>query len=354
MERKAQAEKLCAGFVSSTVSGTNAEEIRAFAADPKWEVRKVVAEALSSLPASLFKELGPLLSSDSNAFVSTAARRSSERRLPAANLAASTPGKIQQAVDHIAAKHGSVAAEDAVKLAHLVTERHLLSAVHDIKNILTSLTLDVDKFSNVTALQKRKLLRCSQGANYLRHLAKMMAQYATEPELKYQPELLSEIITEAHGSAVDQIERGGRSVEGVQFTYSVHEALTVRLSRFHISMVLTNLIKNGIEAHAISPKEIKPGGVDVKVEVVADEVVVTVSDQGRGIAPSDLAQLREFIPKGSSKQKTGLNSGSGTGYGLPTCRRYVESHGGNLVIDSTEGVGTVVVFRLPYKIESGE
>lgn len=130
-----------------------------------------------------------------------------------------------------------------------------------------------------------------------------MAQYSAEPELKCQPEPLCEIVAESHSSAVEQIERGGRSVEGVQFVCSVPEGLTVRVSRFHISMVLTNLIKNGIESHAISLKEMKPGKIDVKVEVIAGEVVVTVSDQGRGIAPGDLAQLREFIPGASSKQK---------------------------------------------------
>ena len=354
MERRAQAERLCAVLATSAISDATGHGIRALATDPKWEVRKVIAEALSSLPEHLFRELGPLLSSDSNAFVSAAARRSSQRRLPAANLVASAPGKIQQAVDRITSRYGTAAAADAIKLAHQVTERHLRSAVHDIKNILTSLALDIEKFSDLTALQKKKLLRCKQGTDYLRHLTEMMAQYSEEPDLKCLPESLSEIIAEAHGSAVDQIERGGRSVECVQFACSIPEGLTVRVSRFHIAMVLTNLIKNGIEAHAISLKEIKPGKIDVKVEVIGGEVAVTVADQGRGIAPSDLAQLREFIPGSSSKQKSGLNSGSGTGYGLPICRRYVESHGGRLDIDSKVGVGTVVVFRLPHQVEIEE
>jgi len=354
MERKAQAERLCAGDVASTVPAASVEAIRTFASDPKWEVRKVVAEALSNLPELIFRELGPLLSSDSNAFVSAAARRSSERRLPAANIAASAPGKIQQAVDRIASKYGNAAADDAVKLAHQFTESHLRSAVHDIKNILTSLSLDPEKFTKVSTSQKRKLTRCKQGTDYLRHLAEMMARYAAEPKLECASESLSEIIAEAHASAVEQIERGGRSVEGVEYVCSIPDGLMLRLSRFHISMVMTNLIKNGIEAHAVSATEMKLGRVDVKVDVVGDDVVVIVADSGRGIAPGDLAQLREFIPGASSKPKTGVNAGSGTGYGLPICRRYVESHGGRLKIDSTEGKGTVVTFLLPHKTENDE
>ena len=321
VERRDQAEKLCAELVAKPLSDDDCKKIQAFAVDSKWEVRKIIAEALPTLPELLFRDLGPKLSADSNAFVSTAARRSSERRLPAANLGASAPGKIQQAVDRIAVKYGQAVANESMKLAHQITERHLRSAVHDIKNILTSLSIDIDKFHNLTATQQKKLMRVKQGTDYLRHLSDMMAQYSAEPEIKYQPEVLSEIVAEAHSSAVEQIERGGRSVEGVTFTHEVPEGLTVSVSRFHIAMVLTNLIKNGIEAHAVSPREMRPGGVHVKVEIVAEEVAITVSDKGRGIAVDDLTQLREFIPGASSKRKTGNNLGSGTGYGLPTIHR---------------------------------
>lgn len=349
VERRTEAESLCADLASSSPTAADLEAIRAFAADPKWEVRKVIADALSSLPESLFRELGPTLSNDSNAFVSGAAQRSSERKVPAANLDSSITGKIQKTIDRIASKHGDAAANEAVKLAHMVTERHIRTAVHDIKNILTGLTLDPDKFTEVTAAQRRKLLRCKQGTDYLRHLAEMMAKYAAEPKLKCASESLAEIIAEAHASAVKQIEISGRSVDGVKFSCLVSEEITVRVSRFHIAMVLTNLIKNGMEAHAISPKEMKTGMVVVTAEVSPDEVIVTVSDAGRGVSPSELAQLREFVPGGSSKEKVAGSGGAGTGYGLPICRRYVEAHGGSLTIESTEEIGTLVKFSLPQQ-----
>lgn len=352
MERKAQAEKLCDGLVGATMPSVDIDAIRVFAADPKWEVRKVIAEALSNLPESIFRELGPVLSSDSNVFVSSAAGRSSARRIPRASLTASAPGKIQQAVDRIATKYGNEAAEDAMRLAHMMTERHLRSAVHDIKNILTGLSVEPDKFTNVTAIQKRKLIRLKQGTDYLRHLVDMMAQYSADPNLEFHPESIAEIVVDACASAVEQIENEGRHTKDVECTFSIPKDLMVRISRFHILMMLTNLIKNGIESHAISPNEMKRGGVRISAELVRSELVVTVSDQGRGISPSDLAQLREFIPGGSSKRKTGAHAGSGTGYGLPISRRYVDFHGGSLDIESTEGRGTVVVVRIPHKLEN--
>jgi signal transduction histidine kinase len=355
MERKVEAERLCADIDVSSLSDGDVERIREFAGDSKWEVRKVIAEALLIFPERVFRDIGPLLQSDSNAFVSVAARRASDRRIPAANLASSTPGKIQQAVTRITVTHGSGATHAAMQLAHQFVERHLKSAVHDIKNILTGLDVDIEKFQKMSpGNQRRKLLRIKQGTGYLRHLAEMMAKYSAEPELRCQNESLAEVVAEAHRSALEQILQSGRSYEGVKFTSSVPEGLSFQFSRFHIEMVLTNLIKNGIEAHAVSNTEAMPGSVHVEARISGDEVEVTVLDCGRGIDPNDLVQLREFIPGASSKRKSGELSGSGTGYGLPICCRYVESHGGRLDIDSSKGQGTKVVFRLPHKVENGE
>jgi len=94
----------------------------------------------------------------------------------------------------------------------------------------------------------------------------------------------------------------------------------------------------------------KPGFVFVEVATQESWMVVTVSDGGCGIAPGDLAKLREFIPGGSSKRR----DRSGTGYGLPICRRYVEAHGGTLTIQSKEGEGTTVSFRLPLDGNSNQ
>jgi signal transduction histidine kinase len=345
-KRKEVAETLCAG--ATLLSEEEAMQLRDLSIDVKWEVRKVVAEALSTLPEALYKELSPVLSCDSNAFVSNAARRSSERRIPSANLNLASPGKIQQAVEKMAAKHGSAAAFDARKLADLIIERHIRAAVHDIKNILSGMRLDSKTFLELPpAGQRKKLERFQQNTEYLRHLAEMMAQYSAEPEIKRQSESLSVLISESCTAALEQIGKSGRNLSSMKILQDVPDNIFVEVSRFHIVMVLTNLVKNGVEAHAVSPTEMKPGTVRVAAKLADGCVLVAVSDTGRGIAPADLAQLREFIPGSSSKNKSGLDTGSGTGYGLPICRRYIESHGGSLAIDSIDGQGTTVEIRFP-------
>lgn len=343
MDRKIQAEKACAELGRASTNARLAKQVREFAADPKWEVRKVIAEALAYLPEAVYRELVADLHGDSNAFVRSAAQRSVEKRTPVSNLAEATPGKIQQAFDKITSRLGPEAAEAAVDFANKITDLHLRTAFHDLKNILASFNLDADELRKAAPDQKRKIDRYEQGCAYLRRLAEMMDKYSEPLTITVTPEPIAEIIREAQASAVTLVENDRRTVKGVKLSVDAPESLVVPLSRFHIVMVLTNLIKNGIEAHAVSATEVSAGFVSVEVMQQGSDVVIAVADGGRGLSPADLIKLREFIPGGSSKRKLG----SGTGYGLPICRRYVEAHGGGLTIQSTEGEGTRVTFRLP-------
>ena len=346
MERRVAAEKVCTDLVRTPGHVRLTQAIRAYASDPKWEVRKIVAESLAFLPDDVYGELVTALHCDSNAFVRTAAVRSVEKRTPVSNITEGNPGKIQQAYDKIVSKHGFEAARDALDFGHKITERHLRTAVHDIKNILTNFSLDIDALRKLAPGQKRKLERYERGCAYLKNLSDMMAKYSEPLDITVAPESLGEIIKVSIASAEAQIIDDGRSIDGVKLPeVKIPDEVFVSVSRYHLEMVITNLIKNGIQSHAISSTEMKPGFVSVDVAIHENAVIVTISDGGRGITPADLAKLREFIPGGSSKRK----DRSGTGYGLPICRRYVEAHGGTLTIQSKEGEGTSVSFRLPLE-----
>jgi signal transduction histidine kinase len=105
-------------------------------------------------------------------------------------------------------------------------------------------------------------------------------------------------------------------------------------------MVLTNLVKNGIQAHAVSDRRLGEGRVVIGIERGEDGVMIKISDKGRGVAPGDLQKLVQFIPGGTSKR-------GGSGYGLPICRRYVQAHDGRMQIESEENAGTTVTINLP-------
>jgi PAS domain S-box-containing protein len=104
----------------------------------------------------------------------------------------------------------------------------------------------------------------------------------------------------------------------------------------HLERILMNLLSN---AFKFSPAESK---VTVQARRKSDEILISVTDQGRGIAPEDRSRLfQRFV------QTKGLHSPEGVGLGLYITRLIVEEHGGRIWIESKLGYGSTINFTLP-------
>ncbi len=107
-----------------------------------------------------------------------------------------------------------------------------------------------------------------------------------------------------------------------------------------IVQVLRNLLDNAVK---YSPDG---GLIVVRGEVHEEEVVISVADQGVGLAPEDLNRLFEKF----FRVRSGLGHHVvGSGLGLPVSRAIVESHGGRIWAESQVGQGTTLCFTIPLK-----
>ncbi len=102
-----------------------------------------------------------------------------------------------------------------------------------------------------------------------------------------------------------------------------------------IREVIGNLIVNALR---FTP----PGGqIRVRAAPSADQIEVTISDTGRGIAPDDLPRIFDRFYKGSDSH--------GTGLGLTIAKNLVAAHGGSIRAHSELDHGTTITFTLPLK-----
>lgn len=106
-----------------------------------------------------------------------------------------------------------------------------------------------------------------------------------------------------------------------------------------LQQVMVNLLKNSVEA--VQQRYPDHGGsVEVQAQVAGDALVVTITDDGDGIEPSQISAI--FDPFFTTKPP-----GRGTGLGLNIVYRIVTRYRGSISVQSTVGQGTVFTLRLP-------
>src|SRR4029079_19417487 len=99
--------------------------------------------------------------------------------------------------------------------------------------------------------------------------------------MKMQPEDVVEIVKESVLAARDQVRNEGKDPAPVECEVRGPASIILPVSRFHFSMVLTNLIKNAMQSHAISESELRTGRVVVEMSTSDDGVRIAITDTGR-------------------------------------------------------------------------
>jgi signal transduction histidine kinase len=118
------------------------------------------------------------------------------------------------------------------------------------------------------------------------------------------------------------------------------ESLFCQCDGGRITQVMNNLLSNAIKY--------SPGGgvITVKAARLEEEIAVSVSDRGIGIAPEDIDNIFRPFNRTSATRSTI----PGIGLGLSVSRHIIEAHGGTLKVESNPGAGSTFYFLLPVRI----
>lgn len=216
--------------------------------------------------------------------------------------------------------------EMASTLAHELNQplSAIANYVHGCARLLENAVSDRD-------IQVRDaLLEAGEQSIRAGQIIRHLREFVTKGETEKRTESLRQLVEEAGALAlVGSREKGVRTV--FDFTSDNDQVL---VDRIQIQQVLTNLMRNAIEAMKETEKK------EIRVSVCSDKMgllTVTVEDSGPGIS----AEVVQDIFKPFTTTKPG-----GMGIGLSISRRIVEAHGGEMTISRSALGGASFSFTL--------
>jgi two-component system OmpR family sensor kinase len=221
-------------------------------------------------------------------------------------------------------------------------EQFVADAAHELRGPLTAIqsTLEVAVSQDRPAAEYRETLTdVLEAAQHLSKLANDLLILAESGEASVPPVREAVDLAGVAAQAVAMF-AGVAEERGVSLELDARSRPVVGGDAGRLRQVVGNLLDNALR---FTPQG---GGVVVTVAGEgASEGVVTVRDDGSGIAPGNIERIFDrFWVIDPARSHAARRSG---GLGLAICKSVVEGCGGSITIASRPGAGTTVTVRLP-------
>jgi signal transduction histidine kinase/DNA-binding response OmpR family regulator len=230
--------------------------------------------------------------------------------------------------------------------AIIVRDEFLSIASHELRTPLTPLQLQIHiltrKASDVARdagaatwlTGKLEVLR-RQSARLDRLVTELLdVERIAGQRLTLQPEWMG--LEEVTREVLRQFEETGELARsGCRVDIQVSEAVSGYWDRQRVEQVLTNLLENALKFGRGKP-------VDLRIGVHRNVAMVTITDQGLGIAPEDQERIFERFERAVPERHYG-----GLGLGLWIVSRILEAMGGKIDVESVPGKGARFRIELP-------
>ncbi len=237
-------------------------------------------------------------------------------------------------------------AEQALAKTHTELERSnadleqfAYAASHDLQEPLRSVTSAVQllKLRYAGKLDERAdefIAHAVSGTLRMRQLIEDLLRYSrvNASELTKQPVALDAVLSLALSNLAQATKEADARI--------THDALPVLPAHKELMVtLLQNLVGNALKFRGD-----KPAVVHVGARQTADEWVLSVTDQGIGIAPAYFERIFRLFQRLHTRSEY-----AGTGIGLALCERIVHRHGGRIWVESEPGKGATFYFTLPLQ-----
>jgi signal transduction histidine kinase len=154
-----------------------------------------------------------------------------------------------------------------------------------------------------------------------------------EPTLEHEPVDLGAAVAEASDDFVVPA-----AARDIVLDRAIAPGVTVTGDRDALKRAVANLLENAVR--------LAPAGSRIRLATGSegDRAWISVADEGPGIAPEDQERVFDRFWRAD---KARARVDGGTGLGLAIVRQIVESHGGQVRLQSKVGVGSSFVIWLP-------
>ena len=272
-------------------------------------------------------------------------RSTTLRTVIALDAVASTIALIGLVVAYRAAR-----SHDRLRDAHsalLGTRVHELDSfagrvAHDVLSPLGTVAMGLALLSQSTDMKGRTYVERSQRAlQRVQQLVNDLLTFARsgarpDPQVRCSADaVLKNVVADSADAADDA---------GIQLAVESNEPLEVRCSVGAFASIVQNLVRNAIKY--MGDRSIRR--IVIRTKHVGSTFRLEVEDTGPGIPAELQSAVFEAFVRGPHEVV------GGTGLGLATVKRLVESHGGTVGLQSTLGVGTLFWVELPLAFECND
>ena len=222
-----------------------------------------------------------------------------------------------------------------------IKDEYVERVTHDIKGHLAAIKSSLDVvaggFTGPLEVKQQEFIeraveRTGVLAMFVRQLLKL-----TQMRLTNSVEMTEFEVDEAVRNAIEAA-KSRASDKHIQLqSHTEGTCFTVSGERMSIEETITNLIYNAVK---YTPEG---GHVTVKAYENSENIVVSVKDNGIGIPQEELPRVFDEFYRASNARACEKD---GTGLGLSIAKQIVESHGGQMRVQSQLGQGTTISFTL--------
>jgi two-component system sensor histidine kinase HydH len=211
---------------------------------------------------------------------------------------------------------------------------------HEIRNPLSSIkgfaTYFKERYPDNAQDQQTATIMI-QEVDRLNRAVSQLLEFARPVNIKAQPTDLNALIADSIKLIENQAGAKGIAVK----TRNSIQVPEIMVDPDRLNQVLLNIYLNAIEAMA-DGGELK---IELSSESEANGIDITIADTGCGISAEDLSKI--FDPYYTTKS-------SGTGLGLAIAHNIIEAIGGQILVESQPGRGTIfkIILPSPDKLEN--